>query len=321
MDNKIGICFAKEDRSMFLEELIRKFRENPKVIMEELEVQPALHSNSSTVINSSEFYMLILIVSRYNINTSWARNLLGTAKKQASNDPHKIIIVLIDESITDEELTAGEVVRLFNQDDYSLELLYIRTLAGMHISEHLNFNSTVHVLFPDLSESVNSMFLLLCNDSLAADYPRISVLEFLSKHHFSYNGNFENSLQILESSALIEKLDMYLSDNDMQQGMIRLTALGMNKFLQVFYQNYENVRKSVIEFIIGNNSDVNRSMLRSELIAKTLRQSKLIINTILEDLELSGKIQLRSTKGENWEICKVEHSMFEHVLKPNIGLK
>lgn len=321
MENKIGICFTKEDRSMFLEELIRKFRENPKVIMKELEIQPALHSNSSTVINSSEFYMLILILSRYNINTSWTRNLLRDSKKQSSNDQHKIIPVLIDESITDEELTAGEVIRLFNQDDYSLELFYIRALAGMHVSEHLNFNSNVHVLFPDLSESVNSIFLLLCNDSLVSDYPRISVPEFLGKHHFNYSGHFENSLKILESRGLIEHRDIYVSDNNIQQSVIRLTGFGMNKFLQVFYQNYENVRKSVVEFIISNNSSDKRNMLRSEIISKTLRQSKLIINMILEDLEFSGKMQLKATKGENWEISKVEHSLFAHILKPVIGLK
>jgi hypothetical protein len=166
-----------------------------------------------------------------------------------------------------------------------------------------------------LSEFVNKLFLLICNETLIVDFPLISIPEFLYKNSFHFNQRFDAALHELEESGFVEKLNPTISTKKGNSDFIRVSSSGLNKYLQVFYQDYANLRKSVIEFILDNNSANRRFILRSEIIAKTLKQSKLIVNTILEDLASRGKIIIGRTQGENWEISSVQHEMFENIIK------
>jgi hypothetical protein len=180
--------------------------------------------------------------------------------------------------------------------------------------------SPFHLLFPNLSNEANILFLDLCNEALIKDYPILSLPVMINEHHVNFIRDFDTLLKALKEEALIENFTEPKLYSCNHLNTIRLTNLGFNKYLYVYYQSYADVRKSVIEFILGFNSSSKMFMLKSEVISKVFKQPKLIINTILEDLELSGKIILRRTHGENWEINKVEHLMFENTLRKLVNI-
>ncbi|MDP4197020.1 MAG: toll/interleukin-1 receptor domain-containing protein [Bacteroidota bacterium] len=315
MYNRIGICFSSEDRSIFLEDLIRKLRINQRAVFSEIEIPPPLYNSSTIRLRYSDFYAMIMIISRHNKDTVWVREGLRILRNQIYTDQHKVIPVIIEDCFQPEDLQGDQTINLFDHSDYGFELFNIRSLAGLHNSDHLNYNNTVHLLFPNISEFVNRLFLLICNETLSVDFPLISIPEFLHNNSFNYSQKFNAALHELEQSGFIEKLNPTISTKKGNSDFIRVSSSGLNKYLKVFYQDYANLRKSVIEFILGNNSADRRFILRSEIIAKTLKQSKLIVNTIIEDLASRGKITLERTHGENWEISSVQHEMFENILK------
>lgn len=315
MYNRIGICFSSEDRSIFLEDLIRKLKINPRAEFSEIEISPPLHHSSTIKVRYSDFYAMIMIISRHNKDAEWVREGLRIMRSQLYTDQHKVIPVIIEDCFPPEDQLGDQTINLFDHSDYAFELFNIRSLAGLHNSDHLNYNSTVHLLFPNMSEFVNRLFLLICNETLTVDFPLISIPEFLYKNSLTLNLRFNTALHELEQAGYIEKLNPTISTKKGNSDFIRVSSSGLNKYLQVFYQDYANLRKSVIEFILDNNSSNRRFILRSEIIAKTLRQSKLIVNTIIEDLASSGKITIARTHGENWEISSIQHGMFENLLK------
>ena len=172
------------------------------------------------------------------------------------------------------------------------------------------------IVFLNLPANSNELLMSICNEAILIDYPLISLSDVLIKTNMNSISEFKNSdaFLYLIRNGYIELLTPHVLNNHTNDDIIHVASFSLDRFFHIFLKDYEMIKKSVIEFVLSSASDHNLEMLKSEVIAKFLKQKKLVINTILERLEHEEKISLLRSHGENWMVKNIRHGMFKNIV-------
>lgn len=172
------------------------------------------------------------------------------------------------------------------------------------------------VVFLNLPIDSNELLMIMCNEALKVDYPIISLANVIKEANVSTTAILKGSDAFLNltKSGYIKLLTTDVLSGHSDGDIIHLTAISLDRYFHIFLNNYELIKKTVIEFILFSASNHYSDMLKSEIISKTLKQKKLVINTILERLEYEGKISILRSHGENWIVKEIKHDMFRKII-------
>jgi predicted transcriptional regulator len=119
---------------------------------------------------------------------------------------------------------------------------------------------------------------------------------------FSEN-DIHHSLESLHQLGFINK-SMSYSDNKFFY-VFFITSAGFEKYLQKNHPDFSVTFNEVAQYINSTYEAGQHELLKSEHIAATFKQSKMMINHILEKLHNQGKIKLIQAERGNWVVNKV----------------
>jgi hypothetical protein len=156
-----------------------------------------------------------------------------------------------------------------------------------------------------LSEKDMRVFKTACEYAISLGSPFLYMADVWKKLRvkgFSET-DIDKSLESLHLLGFINKSASYT--NEKFYNLFFITSAGFEIYLRHNYPDFHKTFNEVAQYVKSTYLNGKKETLQSEHIANTCKQSKVLINYILEKLYSQGKIKLLQAERGNWMVHKV----------------
>lgn len=292
--SKVFICHSSKDKDRFVNDFAKRLRKNGiDAWYDEWEIKPGDSLPEKVFvegIDKSDYF--IIVISKNSIDSKWVKEELNSAIKKKIEKKTKIIPIILDGIEEDKIPTQIQHllwIRINDIENYDEEFKNIvNTIFNVDIKPPLGdkpkiekFSYTIQSL-----EKTDTIVLKIIGDyiyekddlSCQFDFPTITNL---LKDFNLPDQEIYDSLDILDTKGLmkVEKLFPYSTS------IIFMTPKGYFLYCQHFVENFNDMKKDIISFILNNQPDSNK------IIEEKFNYKKSIIYSIIEYYGGSGYLK------------------------------
>jgi hypothetical protein len=305
---KTFICHSSEDKDRFVIRFAERLRSNGiDAWIDKWEMVPGdilVDKIFESGIQYSNCFIIVL--SKSSTQKKWVKEELNAAFMKRIEGKIRIIPVIIEECEIPECLKSTVWIKIIDIQKYDEEYKMIENaILGVsdkpELGELPKYAKGIDPIIPRLTKLDNSIFVEMCRWAIIHSRPFVqvsSILDVLYGNGIS-NADIEETLEILHTEGYIELSKM----RPLELWHAKITIYGMEEYLNLFFEKYEEIKKSIMFLIINEN------VLENLQLQDRIKQSIIIIDHILELLKQNGLLDTVSFLGGRTLITNVSPKM------------
>lgn len=304
---KVFVSHASEDKERFVLSFAKKLRQKGiDAWLDKWEMQPG-DSLVDKIFEEciKESKAVIVVLSKFSVEKPWVREELNAAVVKRINTGSKLIPIVLDECNVPEVLNATVWERIDNLADYKSEFdRIVASINGTTDKPPLGpapaYTKPFLTSIGGLTKMDSLVLKIACEQALETGSALINTAQTYATN------KLEIPVSELHDSMAVLDMQGYLSiRRTLGAGLkdFHLTTSGLDAYANACIDDYQKIQEKVVSAII------NLQLMKSDLIATSLKQPLLLINHILEVLATQRHVSLSNEISQARSIYNVSPTL------------